>query len=52
MVAVTMVAFRKQRNRIDVPDLQCFLKMAFIKLLSDSGNQATGVEVEVNLAKA
>ncbi len=52
MLTHSMMAFGKQRDRIDVTAPQHFLKLFGVEFLADRGNFFGGVEVEMNLAKA
>lgn len=49
MIAVAVMAFGKERNRINVADFKRLLKLPLVKLAADSWNQAASMKVEVNL---
>jgi hypothetical protein len=51
VIAVPMMALRKNRDRVNVPDFKRFLELPFIEVRPDAGNQSAGVKIEMNLAK-
>src|SRR5690606_36473338 len=51
VVAVAVMALGKERDRVDVPDLERLLETPLVEPGADPGDQAAGVEVEVNLAE-
>ena len=51
MIAVAVMAFGEQRDRINVSDLERLLKAPLVELFADPGDQAAGVEIEVNLTE-